>query len=110
MIYPTHENEYAPIFGAQGTAGPPTSVHPDSAAESVADEVEQATQRICDDAGQIREVVTDAAQALRGLLSDCVSDIAAVVRQTVSARPIASIATAAAAGYVVARLRRVRRS
>ena len=109
MIDPTQDYEYEPIFGSHGTSVPPPNVHPESTTDSFADEAEQATQRVCDDAVQIGELVTDAAQTLRRLAMDCVSDVTAVVRQTVSARPIAAIATAAAAGYVLARLRGGRR-
>lgn len=105
MTDPDYDDDYEPIFGAQGGSVPPSCLNAESVADTFEDQAEQAAGRVRDDVGQIRELAADVAQTVRGLAGDCISDVATAVRQAVGTRPIVSIVAAAGAGYVLARLR-----
>jgi hypothetical protein len=76
-----------------------------------ADELGHARERIGEGAEEIRIAAADIAATLRETAGDCASDLSSLLREVVRERPLASLATAAGAAYVLARLtarRRVR--
>ncbi len=97
-------NTHEPIFSAQENSTA-TSIHSPAASDSLIDELGEATHRLNADVQQVQEAAADAIEVFRGAAVECMSDIAAVVREMVRARPIGAIAAATAAGYVLSRIR-----
>lgn len=102
-------NIHESTFSAPENSDLSSSIHTESASESLIDDLGEATHRVSADVHQVQETAADAFEVLRGAAVDCVSDIAAVVREMVRARPMGAIAAATAAGYVLSRLRGSRR-
>jgi ElaB/YqjD/DUF883 family membrane-anchored ribosome-binding protein len=97
-------NNREPIPSGNEDSDSSSSRHTESLGDSLSDKFRETTHRVSEDVDQIWESVADAAEVLRNAAVECVRDIAFITRERMRTRPLAAIAAATTAGYVLARI------